>query len=71
MIKQGGELERFSELFICRLGQALELPMADYHAENGTIKSPDFTNGASVNYESATGLVGGDEDYDLNFDNNI
>ena len=68
MIKQGGELERFSELFICRLGQALKLPMADYQAENGTIKSPDFTNGASVNYESAAGLVGSDEDYDLNFD---
>ena len=68
MIKQCSELERFSELFICRLGQALKLSMADYHAENGTIKSPEFTNGASVNYESAAGLAGGDEDYDLNFD---
>ena len=67
IIKQSSELERFSELFICRLGQALGLPMADYHDENGTIKSPDFTNGVSVNYESATGLVGSDEDYDLNF----
>jgi len=67
MIKQGSELERFSELFICKLGQALGFPMADYQAENGTIKSPDFTNGASVNYEPAAGLIGGDEDYALNF----
>ena len=67
MIKQGSELERFSELFICKLGQALGFPMADYIAENGTIKSPDFTNGASVNYEPAAGLIGGDEDYALNF----
>jgi len=68
MVKQGSELERFSELFICRLGQALGFTMADYQPENGTIKSPDFTNGASVNYESAAGLVGDDEDYALNFD---
>ncbi|MCL2044881.1 MAG: hypothetical protein FWG88_00660 [Oscillospiraceae bacterium] len=68
MVKQGNNLERFSELFIARLGQALGFSMAEYYAENGTVKSPDFTDGASVNYESAHGIVGDDEDYKLNFD---
>ena len=68
MIKQGSDLERFSELFICRFGQALGFPMADYDAENGTIRSPDFTGGASVNYEAADGIIGDDEDYSVNFD---
>ena len=68
MIKQGNDLERFSELFVCRLGQALGFPMANYLPENGTIKSPDFTDGASVNYEAADGIVGNDEDYLNSFD---
>ena len=67
MLKQGNDLERFSEIFISKLGQALGLPMVDYFPENGTIKCSDFTGGASVNYEAADGLVGGDESYDLNF----
>jgi len=68
MVKQGSELERFSELFICRLGQALGFPMAEYHPEGDTVVSPDFTDGAAVNYEAADGIVGGDEDYYRNFD---
>ena len=68
MIKQGNDLERFSELFICKLGKALGFPMADYLPENGTIMSPDFTDGASVNYEAADGIVGDDDDYALNFE---
>jgi len=67
MIKQGNDLERFSELFIYRLGQALGFSMAEYLPENGTIRSPDFTDGASVNFESAKGIVGDDEDYVANF----
>ena len=67
MIKQGSDLERFSELFVCRLGQALGFPMANYLPENGMIKSLDFTDGASVNYEAADGIVGDNEDYLSNF----
>ena len=67
MIKQGNDLERFSELFICKLGMALGFPMAEYLPENGTIKSPDFTEGALYNFEAADGLVGDDEDYGINF----
>jgi len=68
IIKQGNNLERFSELFIYKLGQTLGFPMAEYLQEDGTIMSPDFTCGASVNYESAEGIVGNDEDYVINFD---
>jgi len=68
MIKQGDDLERFSELFIFKLGQALGFPMAEYLPENGTIRSPDFTDGASVNFESADGIVGDDEDYVINLE---
>jgi hypothetical protein len=68
MVKQGNDLERFSELFVCRMGQALGLAMADYQPEGKLIKSPDFTDGASVNFESADGLVGDDEDYAVNFE---
>ncbi len=67
MIKQGNGLERFSELFVYALGKALGFPMAEYYAEDGTVKSPDFTGGASVNYEPMHGLIGDDEDYNSNF----
>ena len=68
MVKQGNELERFSEMFIYHLGRKLGFPMAEYREEDGTVLSPDFTLGASVNYESADGIVGDDEDYVRNFD---
>ena len=66
IVKRGTVLERFSELFICKLGQALGFPMAAYEAEDGAIKSPDFTGGASVNFEAAEGIVGDEEDYGYN-----
>ena len=68
MVKKGNTLERLSELFICRLGQALGFPMAEYRLDGDTVISPDFTNGAAVNYEAAEGIVGGNEDYRANFD---
>jgi len=67
MVKQGSDLERFSEMFISRLGTALSFPMAEYRQEDGTVLSPDFTRFASVNFESADGIVGDDEDYCRNF----
>ena len=67
MIKQGNDLERFSELFIAGFAGALGFPAAEYFAENGIIKSPDFTDAATVNYEAAEGIVGDDEDYIVNF----
>lgn len=68
MVKRGNALELFSELFTCRLGQALGFPMAEYRLDGDTVISPDFTNGAAVNYESAESIVGENEDYRVNFD---
>ena len=67
MIKKGNDLERFSELFICKLGLELNFPMVLYEEDNDTLRSLDFTEGASVNYEAALGLVGDNEDYSFNF----
>jgi len=67
LYKQANELELFSELFICELGKAVGFNMAHYEKDGKYIRSRDFTNGAAVNYEPAEGLVGGDEDYTVNF----
>lgn len=67
MIKQEKEAERFAESFVSKLGRALGFSMAEYLPEGDTVVSPDFTDGASVNYESADGLVGDNEDYTENF----
>ena len=68
MVKRGNELERFSELLIFRIGRALGFPMAEYVQEDDTVVSPNFTDGASVNFEAAVGLVGDSEDYAENFE---
>ena len=62
LYKQGSEKERFSELFISYLGEALGFPMAHYESEDGYIKSLDYT-GQEMNYEPMYSLVGEDEDY--------
>ena len=66
--KQGNDRELFSELFICELGKALGFNMAHYEKDGKYIKSRDFTNCAAVNFESAAGIVGDDEDYAVNFE---
>ncbi|MCL2212455.1 MAG: hypothetical protein FWB93_01290 [Oscillospiraceae bacterium] len=68
LVKRGSELERFSELLICRLGKALGFPMAEYFAEGDTVVSPDFTDGATQNFEPAMALMGDSEDYAENFE---
>ncbi len=67
LYKQGNQNELFSEAFIYYLGKALGFSMAEYQIDGTYIRSVDFTQGASVNFESADGLVGGEEDYSLNF----
>jgi hypothetical protein len=67
LYKQGNGLEIFSELFICEFGKALGLSMAHYEKDGKYIRSLDFTKGASVNLELAYGLVGEEEDYDINY----
>lgn len=64
MYKNGNEKELFSELFICKLGEKLGLNMAHYEMDGEYIRSTDFTNGASVNFEPIRSLVDDDEDYE-------
>ena len=64
MYKSGNEKEYFSELFICKLGEKLGLPMAHYELDGEYIRSKDFTNGAEVNFEPMRALADDDEDYE-------
>ena len=62
--KSGTKNEYFSELFICKLGEKLGLPMAHYELDGEYIRSKDFTNGADVNFEPMRSLADDDEDYE-------
>lgn len=63
MYKKANHAEMFSELFIYELGKALGFNMAVYERGDGCIKSLDFTDGASVNFEPASAFMGDNEDY--------
>ena len=64
MYKSGNSEELFSELFICKLGEKLGLPMAHYELDGKYIRSIDFTDGAAVNFEPMRSLADDDEDYE-------
>ena len=64
MYKSGNNEELFSELFICKLGEKLGLPMAHYELDGKYIRSVDFTDDAAVNFESMRSLADDDEDYE-------
>ena len=68
MYKSGNDAELFSELFISKLSEALGFPTAHYELDGGYIRSKDFTDGASVNFEPMRSLVDDDEDYGHCFD---
>ena len=63
LYKQGDENGIFSKLFICKLSEKLGFYTAHYEKDGDYIRSLDFTDGASVNYEPIYSLVGEDEDY--------
>lgn len=63
MYKKATHDEMFSELFVYELGQELGMNMAIYERGEGYIKSLDFTDGASVNFEPASSFVGDNDDY--------
>lgn len=67
LYKQGNDKERFSELFIAYLGEALGFSMAHYEPEGEYIKSLDYT-GQRLNYEPMYSLIGEEEDYQKNFE---
>lgn len=64
MYKNENSEECFSELFICKLGEKLGLDMAHYELDGQYIRSKDFTDGASVNFEPLRALVDDDDDYE-------
>lgn len=63
MFKKATHSEMFSELFVYELGLALGFNMAVYERGDGCIKSLDFTDGASVNFEPASTFMADNEDY--------
>lgn len=63
MFKKATHREMFSELFVYELGLALGFNMAVYERGDGCIKSLDFTDGASVNFEPASTFMADNEDY--------
>lgn len=63
MFKKATHSEMFSELFVYELGLALGSNMAVYERGDGCIKSLDFTDGASVNFEPASTFMADNEDY--------
>ena len=64
MYKSGNEKEYFSELFICKLGEKLGLPMAHYEMDGKYLRSKDFTNAGAVHFEPMRSLVDDDENYE-------
>jgi len=67
LYKSGNDLERFSELFVARLGAAVGFDMAHYETEGDYIKTRDFTKGGAVIFEPAYNLVGDNKDYAYNY----
>lgn len=63
LYKQADHDEQFSELFVYEFGCALGLDMAHYERVQGGVRTRDFTDGASVNFEPAAGFMGDNEDY--------
>ena len=63
MYKKATHNEMFSELFIYELGLSLGMNMAIYERGEGCIKSLDFTDAATVNFEPASTFMGDNEEY--------
>ena len=63
MYKKATHNEMFSELFVYELGKELCFNMAIYERGNGFIKSLDFTDGATVNFEHASTFMRDNEEY--------
>lgn len=63
LYKNGNENELFSELFVSTLAKALGLNSAHYELDGNYIRSLDFTDGASVNFEPISGIMGENDDY--------
>lgn len=67
LYKTGTDFEYFSEVFIARLAEKLNFPIAKYELSENYVRTLDFTNSNEFNFESAESLVGDDEFYGVNF----
>lgn len=67
LYKTGNNFEYFSEVFIARLAEKLNFPIAKYELDEKYVRTLDFTNGNEFNFESAESLVGDNEFYEINF----
>ena len=63
MYKKATHEETFSELFVYELGKLLGMNMAHYERGDKCIKTLDFTDGASVNFEPASTFMRDNDDY--------
>ncbi len=63
MYKKANHDEAFSELFVYELGKALNMNMATYERGDKCIRTLDFTDAATVNFEPASAFMGDNEDY--------
>ena len=63
MYKKANQHEMFSELFAYELGISLDFHMAEYRRGMHYIKTKDFTNHASVNFEPAYSFMDDNDDY--------
>ncbi|MBQ4602885.1 MAG: HipA domain-containing protein [Clostridia bacterium] len=63
MYKKANHDEAFSELFVYELGKALDMNMATYERGDKCIRTLDFTDAATVNFEPASAFMGDNEDY--------
>lgn len=67
MYKRESELEQFSEIFICRLGQHFSYDMAIYEKRGNCVITPDFTENKKYDLESAAAFAGENEDYTYSY----
>ena len=67
MYKKESPQERFSEIFIYKLGTFFGYNMAQYEQDGDCVVTEDFTLSKKYDFESAASIVGDDEDYTLNY----
>lgn len=67
LFKAGTVEERYSEVFVSRLGKMLGFDMAEYQDGEQYVLTPDFTHG-KLNFEPAAVLAYENEDVSYNYD---
>ena len=67
MYKRESDLEQFSEIFICKLGQHFGYDMALYEKHSDCVITPDFTENKKFDLEHAVALVSENEDYTISY----